>query len=112
MEDIDGNPYEDGPKKYVLYKSYNNACFCAQIEDVDLFYVLHQKLKRKEPIPVKIHFKAPDPDQPTRFPIFLKNSEGDEVIVHFSRDQHDKNKFMKTRKYERAKEYPESWEFS
>jgi hypothetical protein len=105
--DADGNEFEDGPRKYVLYKSYNNACFPVQVDDVEMFYVMVPKI---EPVVAKmIYFKRPV--RVTNFPIMLENSEGEEVIVAYARDSYNQKKFMKTDKYKNAKNDPESWAF-
>jgi hypothetical protein len=105
--DADGNEFEDGPRKYVLYKSYNNACFPVQVDDVEMFYVMVPKVEVT--VEKMIYFKIPQ--KVTNFPIMLTNSEGEEVIVGYSRDEYNRKKFMKTNKYKKAKEDPDSWAF-
>jgi hypothetical protein len=106
--DADGNPFEDGPKKYVLYKSYNNACFSVQVEDVEMFYVM--KPKGPEVIVQKmIYFKKPT--KRTNFPVKIEDEDGYEVVVAYLRDDYNRKKFMATEKYKNAKKDPEGWSF-
>jgi hypothetical protein len=106
--DIDGNEYEDGPRKYVLYKSYNNACFPVQVDDVEMFYVM---IPKAEIIITKmVEFKRPT--RVTNFPIMIENSEGEEVVIAYARDEYNRKKFMATEKYKNASKDPEGWIFS
>jgi hypothetical protein len=41
----------------------------------------------------------------------LTNSEGEEVIVAYARDEYNRKKFMATEKYKNASKDPESWAF-
>jgi hypothetical protein len=105
-EDINGKPFKK-PKKFALYKSYNNACFPVQIEDVELFYVMIPKVQTV--ITKVVTFRKPK--KRTNFPVELKNSEGEKKIIYYAKDNFDKKRFMSTLKYKRASEDGENWEF-
>jgi hypothetical protein len=105
--DIDGKPFKK-PKKFVLYKAYNNACFPVQVEDVEMFYVMMPKVK---PIVKMIYFKKPT-GKKTNFPVMLKNSKGKEVCVYMAKDNFAKDKFKSTNKYKKALEDPEGWDWA
>jgi len=105
-EDVDGNPYDE-PKRYILYKAYNNSCFPVQIEDLEKLYVMKPKVT--EEIVKMIYFKQPARE--TNFPVTLINAEGEEVIVYYAKDNYGRNVFMNSNKYKRASEDPEIWEF-
>jgi len=106
-EDADGNQF-DKPKIYALYKSFNNAVFSIQVEDVKMFYT--RILKPKVIIKKMIYFKRPE--QITNFPVFLVNREGDEVPVYFARDSAERKKITERTKYQQAAEDPDSWRFN
>jgi hypothetical protein len=106
-EDADGKPFKK-PKKYVLYKSYNNACFPVQVEDVETFYVMTAKLPDLV-VTKMITFKKPT--KKTNFPVKIDDADGIEVVVYYARDEFNRKKFMASNKYKMAKEDPEGWEF-
>jgi len=104
--DVDGNRYSR-PKKYLVYRSYNNACFSIRLEDVVMFYV-----KRKKPdVTIKrmVYFKKPT--TMTNFPVTLLNEDGVEVTVHYAKDNYARNTWKKTNKYRKAVADPLGWLF-
>ncbi len=104
--DYEGNSLKK-PKKYVVYKSYNNACFSVQVSDVDMFYVLK---RLNDVVTHKIlYFKKPT--KRTNFPVIVENDKGEEVVIHYARDKHNQQKFMDTEKYKKAQEDSTSWLF-
>jgi len=104
--DVDGNEFTR-PKKYVLYKSYNNACFPVQVEDVRLFYILQKKVEVV--IEKMIYFRKPV--KQTKFPVTLINSEREEIVVYYARDNFNKKLFESSMKFLRAQEDPDGWQF-
>ena len=103
--DAEGELYEE-PKIYILYKSFNNAVFSVQLEDVNMFYT---KKKMEILMQKMIYFKRPIAE--TKFPVTLENADGDDIIVHFARDNFNQKKFMDTEKYKLSKQDPEIWAF-
>lgn len=106
-EDVDGNPF-DKPKKYILYKAYNNAAWSIQLEDIYKLYIMRNK---SQDILVKkvIYFRKPT--KRTNFAVYLNNSKGEDVVIYYAKDNFDKKRFMNTNKYQISKEDPEGWLF-
>jgi hypothetical protein len=100
-----GKVYEDGPHMFVLYKSFNNAVFSVQIEDI---YKLYSKKPKEEKIR-RILFKKPT--TVTIYPVVLKNSNGEDTVVYYARDSHNQASFKATKKYINANEQPDNWAF-
>lgn len=105
--DANGEPFEDGPRKYVLYKSYNNACFPVQVDDVEMFYVMIPKVEVV--VEKMIYFKKPV--RVTNFPVILKDMDDNDIVIYYARDSHNQKKFMETEKYKNASKDGEIWAF-
>lgn len=86
----------DNNENYILYKGFNGAIFSLQLKDLKEVYIKSEKRN----IPV---FKKPDYDNPTNFPVYLVEPEtGEDVIVYFGKDNHNKYRFMNSEKYKTA----------
>jgi hypothetical protein len=104
-EDFDGNTFKKA-RKYILYKSYSNSCFCCQIKDVKMFYAIMPK----NPEIIKIiTFKIPT--KITNFPVIIKDDNNNDVCIYMAKDEFQRKKFKSTSKFKRASEDPEIWEF-
>jgi hypothetical protein len=90
---------------FILYKSFNNAVFSIQIEDIKHIYTK----KIKNVIKKMAYFKKPTTI--TGYPVSLTNADGINVIVYYARDNYNKTMFEASTKYIRATEDPESWSF-
>lgn len=98
----------DKPKKYVIYRGYNNSGWSVQVDDVEMFYVMKPKVK---PIIKKmIYFNYPI--KKTNYPVTLLDKDGKMVVVYYGKDNHARNTFMSTAKFNKAKEDPEIWDFT
>lgn len=105
--DVNGNEFEDGPRKYVIYKAYNNACFPVQVDDVEMFYVMIPKV---DVIVQKVIYLK-KPIKKTNFPVRIKDADDLDVVIYYAKDNFDRDRFMKTNKYKNCKADPESWLF-
>jgi hypothetical protein len=56
-----------------------------------------------------ITFKKPT--HKTNFPVTLKNSKGEEIVVNYAKDNYAREKYKHNNKYKQALENPDSWEF-
>lgn len=106
-EDINGEPFDE-PKLYVLYKSFNNAVFPVQVDDVEQFFTRYGKAS----IIVKKMITFKNPQKKTNFPVYLKDEDEYDIVVYYARDEDGRRKFMKTEKYKKALENSDSWVFS
>jgi hypothetical protein len=102
----DGTPYEDGPHMYILYKSFNNAVFSVQVEDIEKLYT-----RQTNKIIVKKLITFKKPVKESNFPVKIMNINGNEVVIHYARDNYNRMLFLATKKYTTAKDDPESWSF-
>jgi hypothetical protein len=107
-EDTDGNKFKN-PKLYLLYKSYNNACFPVQLDDIEAFYVMKPKIDPGVIIEKPIYLKKPK--KRTNFPVKIEDEDGYEVVVYYAKDNYDRDRFKNTQKYKNAIEDPERWLF-
>lgn len=113
--DIDGNPFEY-PKKYIVYRSYNNCCYTARIEDMKALYVLIPKPKKEKEEKVKIKrefiYRYTKPTKKTNFPLYLTNKKGDKIVVRYVDDKYNLEKTKLGIKYKTALEDPNRWAFT
>lgn len=105
-EDANGNPFDE-PKLFVLYKSFNNAVFPVQVEDVEMFYTRYGRAN----VIIKKIITFKKPERITNFPVYLKDEDGYDVVVYYARDEDGRRKFKSREKYKKALSDPEGWSF-
>jgi hypothetical protein len=105
-EDINGNPFDE-PRLFVLYKSFNNAVFPVQVEDVEMFYTRYGRLN----VIIKKIITFKKPQRITNFPVYLKDEDGYDVAVYYAKDNHQRETFKSREKYKKALNDPEGWSF-
>lgn len=97
---------DDNDPNYILYKAYNGCIFPLQIIDLEAVYVKNpnEKIQRKsvpKVINSTVYFDFPS--KVTPFPVYLTSKlTGKEVVVRYARDNHDRERFKLTKKYEYA----------
>ncbi len=91
-------------KPYILYKGFNNAVFSLQVEDIHKIYI-KQKTAKQKIIQIK------EPENITNFPVTAKNSNGDDEIIYYARDEFARNRYMNSKKYKKIVEDNHEWEF-
>jgi hypothetical protein len=63
--------------------------------------------KEKKNIDNRVKFKIPN--KKTNFPTYLKNNNGEDIVVYYSQDNYSRNKFQNSKKYLKALE--KGWTF-
>lgn len=95
-------------KIYILYKAYNNKIYSLQEDDISELWV--KKLKNPKNKPKKDNIvEYVKPAYITNYPVYLKDSNGNNVTVYYGKDNYAKNRFMETTKYKNAKKF--GWRF-
>lgn len=99
----DGQVIEgDEGKKYIMYKPHNlsQPPIPIQLENIRELYVFSadylEDLKSKRPVT----FNKLGPE--TKYPVYILNKNGENVLVHYAKDESNRKKFMNTKKFKRA----------
>lgn len=90
---------------FIIYKAFNNAVFSLQAEDIKEIWVKVKKVKEKNKSGVKFKNVGPETD----YAVVLENDDGKDVVVYYARDNPTRDRFMNTKKFDRALDY--GWVF-
>jgi hypothetical protein len=86
----------DTYKIYISYKSFNNALFNVQEDDIrELWVKTFGQNKDSGPIIIS------EPTAATSYPITAPDKNGKPVVIKFSRDEFDRQRFLASMKYAR-----------
>jgi len=83
----------DTYKIYIEYKGFNGALYSLQEDDIRELYILPKKQKKNDKVVM------PMVGTPTKYPIYVQDEKGNDVVVKYARDVHDRDRFMNTLKY-------------
>jgi len=109
-KDFDGN--KTRRKNYLIYKAFGGTAFSVQFEDVEVFYTQIKQEKKVIIKKVVVFKKQAEEDIKSRsFPVKLKNSKGDRVLIYYAKDAYNRDVFINTQKFKKALEDPDIWEF-
>ncbi len=110
-------------KIYIQYKAFNGAVFNLQEEDISELWVKNKKPKPKSKKERRAAGEESDSDDGpkdvvmiqrptvvTNFPITVDDVNGKKVIIKYARDEHDRQRYMGTSKYNKM--ITHGWEFS
>lgn len=121
---FDADDDSDLTDSYILYLSHKPGVNSTiQLGSLYKLYIRekNKKLKiekkgiKKEPKPkreVKVSKKVQYrmPIEETDYPVFMKDSNGKDVVVYYAKDNYNRGRFMESSKYKKAIKY--GWEFS
>jgi hypothetical protein len=94
-----------GVNRTLQYEGFTNMYMKERVRKVK---VVKEKEKKENKI-VDNRVKYKRPIEKTNFPVYITNKDGKEVVVFYAENNHKRDRFLKTNKYQKALKY--GWVF-